>query len=91
MNQARHGSRRCAAQKLALDPRHGGGKVLGAARPARGINARRAVQGFDAEAGIVGQRRPARAARGGESFQLGVGLERVAGLFGLRQAERRRR
>ena len=48
---------RARRQKLALDAGHRGGEVLGAARPARRIDARGAAERLDAKPGIVGERR----------------------------------
>ena len=55
--------RGAAPPQLVLDAGHGGGKILGGASPAGGEQARRAVEGLDAEAGIVGEAPAARPPR----------------------------
>src|SRR5438128_4867793 len=44
-----------ALLQRALDPRHGGGKILALAGPARGIDTGRAIERIDDEPGIVGK------------------------------------
>ena len=73
---------------FAMDPLHGGGEVLRGRRPSGRVDAGRAAQCRDAEAGIVGQRR--QAGRGGRRQRLEprVADEIVRGLLRLRQAKR---
>ena len=54
--------------ELALDPLHGHGEILLRPRPARRIDARRAAQRIDHQAGIVGQRRQLRLCAAASAF-----------------------
>ena len=77
--------------QLVLDAGHGGGKILGGASPAGGEQAGRAVEGLDAEAGIVGEGRQPGCLGGRMGLEGGVLGEHGAGLVRLGQAELSRR
>ena len=72
-------------------PRHGDAEILGRTRPARRINAGRAVQRIHPKAGIIGQRRMMAGIGGGARFQFGIGGKSRAGLFRFGQAQLARR
>jgi len=84
------GLRRAGGAQLLLDARHRGPKILGFARPARGMDARRVAERLDAESGVVGERGSPRSPRRRLGLQRGVVAEGEAGLVGLDEAQLRR-
>ena len=93
-----HGERQCADEfrriilrvllfQFAFDTRHRSGKVFALARPARGVDARRAGQRRHAQPRIIRQRRQAAGVGGGAGFQQRVAFEGEFGFFRLRQTQ----
>src|SRR5262249_28980455 len=83
----RRGRRRAEALQLLLDVAHGAAEILVGAGPARRMDARRAAERIDHEAGIVGERRELRGFRGRRGLDQRVFREGRAGLLGLGEAE----
>ncbi len=87
MRLALVGRGRAALLQQALDPGHRRHEILALAGPARRVNAGRAVQCIDHEAGIVGKGRQLRGFRGRDRLDRRIGAERLAGFLGLAEAE----
>ena len=75
-NLRRAGRERPCARSSSSMRAHGDAEILGRSRPARRIDARRAIQRVDAQTGIIGQRGMAAAVGGGVRLQFGIGGER---------------
>ena len=73
--------------QFVFDARHGDAEILGRSRPARRIDARRAVQRIDPKPGIIGQRGMTAGVGGGARLHLGIGGKGRAGFFRLGQAQ----
>src|SRR6185436_19375128 len=71
----------------ALDSAHRRHEILALAGPARRVNAGRAVQRIDHEAGIVGKGRQLRGFGGGDRLDRRIGAKGVAGFLGLSQTQ----
>ena len=88
MNQPRHGFRALADATISRSTRTiAAGKILRVASPSRRIDAGRAAERLDAQAGIVSQRRQFRRGDGGLRLNQRIGDECVAGLLRFGQTK----